>query len=83
MIWRGAFVDDAAGPIAAQWESVIGAGAVSVDLGPDDVDASGCLWLRLSVDVTDFGAGKIPEWKINDLAVSLDVQMEDEAEPQR
>jgi hypothetical protein len=79
----GTFNDNPDGPVAAQWQSVVGARTVSVDLDADDVDATGCLWLRLAVDVTDFGAGEIPQWKFNDLAVGVDVQVQDEPERER
>jgi hypothetical protein len=54
-----------------------------VDLDAGDTDASGCLWLRLGVEVTDFGAGGvIPQWKFDDLSVGLQLQVVG-ATPQR
>lgn len=79
----GNVADNPDGPIAAEWVDVVGTRTVSIDLDPADVDASGCLWLRLNVDVTDFGSGgAIPQWKFNNLAVGLDVRVDD-AEQQR
>ena len=77
---NGVVGDNPQGPIVAQWNQAIGSRTASIDLDANDVDSRGFLWLRLSVEDTESGAsasGVLPQWKINDLAVSYEVQAQD------
>jgi len=68
----GKLGDNPEGEIIAEWKQPVGVRTVEVDLAPDDVDASGRLWLRLSVDESgSSGAGVLSQWKFNTLSVGI------------
>ena len=75
----GVVRDRADGPIVAEWKQAVGNRTATADLDADDFDASGCVWLRVSVEEAASGGsgGVLPQWKFNRLSVGLTAQIKD------
>ena len=69
----GVNIENPDGAIVAEWKQVVGVRMVEVALDPDDVDAMGRLWLRMSVEESssDSSAGVLVQWKFNALSVGI------------
>jgi hypothetical protein len=67
--------DDPNGPVVAEWDRVIGPRDTTFDIGPSDLDANGCLWLRLTVESSGASGDIIqPQWKLNRFDVEFDAR---------
>ncbi len=71
---RGGKLDeDASGELLAQWDRPLGQKTVGIDVGAEDLDSDGVLWLLLKVEGQAPGGGGVPsQWNFREVRLTLD-----------
>jgi hypothetical protein len=66
------------GDVIGEWTNTQGAQTITIDCGPDDVDANGWLWLLVSVEASPIagtGGPLLPRWKFEDFSVTYESEV--------